>query len=148
MWNLLRPGIEPVSPALAGKFSSTAPRGVLVPYFYLLFLLWIKILHSTYYTFLLTLTSRNQDRKGNKGKRIKPHFCWAGSLPSPLPTMPLTPTPEKSILYQSNPTLKQCSGVTRAGTGEQEREARIYTGGWDHFMNTLPGYHFQTQKWS
>ena len=60
MWNLLRPRIEPVSPALAGKFLSTAPPGessvqfssvqfnqwVLVPCFYLLFLLWIKILHQ------------------------------------------------------------------------------------------------------
>ena len=27
MWNLLRPGIEPVSPALAGGFSTTGPRG-------------------------------------------------------------------------------------------------------------------------
>ena len=27
MWNLPRPGIEPVSPALAGRFSPTAPPG-------------------------------------------------------------------------------------------------------------------------
>ena len=27
MWDLLRPGIEPVSPALAGRFSTTAPPG-------------------------------------------------------------------------------------------------------------------------
>ena len=27
MWDLPRPGIEPVSPALAGKFSTTAPPG-------------------------------------------------------------------------------------------------------------------------
>ena len=27
MWNLPRPGLEPVSPALAGKFSTTAPPG-------------------------------------------------------------------------------------------------------------------------
>ena len=86
-----------MSPALAGKFSSTAPRGVLVPYFYLLFLLWIKILHSTYYTFLLTLTSRNQDRRGNEGKRIKPHFCCAGSLPYPLSPL-LPPTSQQQLL--------------------------------------------------
>ena len=27
MWDLLRPGLEPVSPALAGGFSTTAPPG-------------------------------------------------------------------------------------------------------------------------
>ena len=27
MWNLLGPGIEPVSPALAGRFSTTGPPG-------------------------------------------------------------------------------------------------------------------------
>ena len=27
MWDLLRPGLEPVSPALAGRFSTTAPPG-------------------------------------------------------------------------------------------------------------------------
>ena len=32
MWDLPRPGLEPVSPALAGRFSTTAPPGK--PYFY------------------------------------------------------------------------------------------------------------------
>ena len=32
MWDLPRPGPEPVSPALAGRFSTTAPPGK--PYFY------------------------------------------------------------------------------------------------------------------
>ena len=27
MWNLPRPGLEPVSPALAGRFSTTVPPG-------------------------------------------------------------------------------------------------------------------------
>ena len=27
MWDLPRPGLEPVSPALAGRFSTTAPQG-------------------------------------------------------------------------------------------------------------------------
>ena len=31
MWHLPRPGLEPVSPALAGRFSTTAPPGK--PYF-------------------------------------------------------------------------------------------------------------------
>ena len=32
MWDLPRPGLEPVSPALAGRFSTTAPPGK--PWFY------------------------------------------------------------------------------------------------------------------
>ena len=35
MWDLPRPGLEPVSPALAGRFSTTAPPGK--PYFIFLF---------------------------------------------------------------------------------------------------------------
>ena len=33
MWDLPRPGLEPVSPALAGRFSTTAPPGKPNPYF-------------------------------------------------------------------------------------------------------------------
>ena len=35
MWNLPRPGLEPVSPVLAGRLSTTAPPGK--PPFFLLF---------------------------------------------------------------------------------------------------------------
>ena len=38
MWNLLTPGIEPLSPALAGRFSTTGPPGKSVKYFLLLVL--------------------------------------------------------------------------------------------------------------
>ena len=33
MWDLPRPGLEPVSPALAGRFSTTAPPGKPKPTF-------------------------------------------------------------------------------------------------------------------
>ena len=33
MWDLPRPGLEPVSPALAGRFSTTVPPGKPYPYF-------------------------------------------------------------------------------------------------------------------
>ena len=113
-------------------------REVLVLYFHLLFLPWIKILHSTYYTFLSSVTSRNRDSTWNGGKRIKPHFCCAGSLPHPL-------SPPNNSFSQSNPTPKGCPGVMGARTGEQEREPGIYTGGvksihehtaWVSFPNT------------
>ena len=36
MWDLPSPGLEPVSPALAGRFSTTAPRGKpLISFFYM-----------------------------------------------------------------------------------------------------------------
>ena len=38
MWDLPRPGLEPVSPALAGRFATTAPPGQ-PPYIFLLFFL-------------------------------------------------------------------------------------------------------------
>ena len=44
MWDLPRPGLEPVSPALAGRFSTTAPSG--------------KPL--SFYSFLIKLTPSNQ----------------------------------------------------------------------------------------
>ena len=38
MWDLPRPGLEPVFPALAGRFSTTAPPGKPSHIFYLLFI--------------------------------------------------------------------------------------------------------------
>ena len=35
MWDLPRPGLEPVTPALAGRFSTTAPPGKPSPDFYI-----------------------------------------------------------------------------------------------------------------
>ena len=39
MWDLPRPGLEPVSPALAGRFSTTAPPGKPQSYYFLFFTL-------------------------------------------------------------------------------------------------------------
>ena len=36
MWDLPRPGLEPASPALAGRFSTTAPPGKPTPNFFIL----------------------------------------------------------------------------------------------------------------
>ena len=47
MWDLPRPGLEPVSPALAGRFSTTAPPGKpnnFIIIYVLLF--WIKLAYS------------------------------------------------------------------------------------------------------
>ena len=38
MWDLPRPGLEPVSPALAGRFATTVPLGKTLFYFFVLFL--------------------------------------------------------------------------------------------------------------
>ena len=37
-WDLPRPGLEPVSPALAGRFSTTAPPGKPLIFFFFFFL--------------------------------------------------------------------------------------------------------------
>ena len=48
MWDLPRPGIEPVSPALAGRFSTTAPPGK--PRFSLFFkIFWLHHSHAGSY---------------------------------------------------------------------------------------------------
>ena len=49
MWHLPRPGLEPVSPALAGRFSTTAPPGkpnqlLFLPYRIFLTVIWPLIL--------------------------------------------------------------------------------------------------------
>ena len=40
MWDLPRPGLEPVSPALAGRLSTTAPPGKPCPHFFSFFFLY------------------------------------------------------------------------------------------------------------
>ena len=42
MWDLPRPGLEPVSPALAGRFSTTAPPGKPFPVFFSTFQILCK----------------------------------------------------------------------------------------------------------
>ena len=42
VWDLPRPGLEPVSPALAGRFSTTTPPGKPQFYFYLMNYSWNK----------------------------------------------------------------------------------------------------------
>ena len=52
MWDLPRPGLEPVSPALAGRFSTTAPPGK--PYSLFIYLISIlslqgfEVIHKKY----------------------------------------------------------------------------------------------------
>ena len=46
-WDLPRPGLEPVSPALAGRFSTTAPPGK--PSSYILMLLLFRVLCLCYW---------------------------------------------------------------------------------------------------
>ena len=50
MWDLPRPGLEPVSPALAGRFSTTAPPGK--PHDN--FLIWKQSLHQSHQDLLVS----------------------------------------------------------------------------------------------
>ena len=43
MWDLPRPGLEPVSPALAGRFSTTAPPGKPVPVVFGVCPQWVRL---------------------------------------------------------------------------------------------------------
>ena len=59
MWDLPRPGLEPVSPALAGRFSTTVPPGKpTVFYFNLLYFILLYLLLS----FLPFILSHVEDR--------------------------------------------------------------------------------------
>ena len=106
-------------------------------YFYLLFLPWIRTLCSTYYTLLLTLTFRNQDSRGNYGKRIKPHFCWVGSLPHP-PQQPLSIKPST----KGGPRVMGWDRLAGKEAWDIHGCSRITS--WTHYTR----YHLQTQKWS
>ena len=56
MWDLPRPGLEPVSPALAGRFSTTAPPGVpsdFILFYIHMYLFFFKFFsHLGYYRIL------------------------------------------------------------------------------------------------
>ena len=59
MWDLPRPGLEPVSPALAGRLSTTAPPGkppIHIFYIYLMEMVSGKLVLSYINVFFLSLT--------------------------------------------------------------------------------------------
>ena len=102
--------------------------------FLLLFLPWIRILCRNYYIFLLTLTSRNWDSRGNEGKRIETHFCWVGSLPCPFTQQPLS--------IQGGFLEWQGLGqVRREETWEVHRQSEI--GSWTHCPSTTSKHRYE-----
>ena len=48
MWDLSRPGLEPMSPALAGIFLTTAPLGKSLNIFYYAYLLFVNLWYSNF----------------------------------------------------------------------------------------------------
>ena len=58
MWDLPGPGLEPMSPALAGGFLTTAPRGKSWPAFFLL------------------LTVKLRGKKETEGRTVKHNGTW------------------------------------------------------------------------
>ena len=66
MWDLPRPGFEPMSPALAGRFSTTAPPGK--PY--IRFLLW-PLNSKNRLNILLVLKKCTQNSKGRKSHQLQ-----------------------------------------------------------------------------
>ena len=53
MWDLPRPGLEPVSPALAGRFPTTAPPGKPLNTFFIYYFYFLNLF--IYYLFLAVL---------------------------------------------------------------------------------------------
>ena len=78
IWDLPRPGLEPLSPALAGRFSTTAPPGK--PLDYLLNCLWCC--HVSFYTTvsssflspLYRVRIKDHGRSSFSGLAHKEHF--------------------------------------------------------------------------
>ena len=64
MWDLPRPGLEPVSPALAGRLSTTAPPGK--PPF-IVDVIYFKLLLLVINNNLLTMI-KNSKRRKNRGR--------------------------------------------------------------------------------
>ena len=55
MWDLPGPGLEPVSPALAGGFPTTAPPGKSLEGYFLKTISLVLQLNSDYFLFLFSL---------------------------------------------------------------------------------------------
>ena len=95
MWDLPRPGLEPVSPALAGGFSTTAPPGKPLAGF-----LREKFLNLLPEEVSLA-ASLLRVKRGRKAEDLDipcAHFC---SVPSPYvsPAFPLLAVPKSVQLY-------------------------------------------------
>ena len=76
MWDLPRPGLEPMSPALAGRFSTTAPPGKPLNLFF-------KIFIGVYLVYNAVLVSAVQQSESAIRIHISPLF-WI-SFPSRSP---------------------------------------------------------------
>ena len=62
MWDLPRPGLEPVSPALAGRFSTTAPPGKPRKsefFVFLSFVFFLSEVYEKFHVFLLNSVALN-----------------------------------------------------------------------------------------
>ena len=81
MWDLPRPGLEPVSPALAGRFSTTAPPGKLLNNTFVLYNNLIK--RKTYFGFnLLYINNSCGDFPGGPVvKNLPSNAGDTGSIP-------------------------------------------------------------------
>ena len=83
MWDSPRPGLEPVSPALAGGFLTSAPPGK--PKFSQVFyvqtkvcICWTKIVHLTVHTFSLSwiLNTDKSSKWSHEGQDEELKFCF------------------------------------------------------------------------
>ena len=70
MWDPPRPGLEPVSPALAGRFSTTAPPGK--PYVVVFARSWEHVSSgSSYYTVLILPLYHDTEKYSDESTKLK-----------------------------------------------------------------------------
>ena len=98
MWDLPRPGLEPVSPALAGRFSTTAPRGK--PLMWTIFKVFTEFVTTLLLFYVLVfwpwgmwdLSSLTRDQRGPQKVKCQPLDLQGSpstqSLPSALVSSP------------------------------------------------------------
>ena len=78
MWDLPRPGLEPVSPALAGRFSTTAPPGKPHIFLYTTFLSSFNFYFNQRYIYMYIVKQLKEFQKAYKDKQKSLYlfFCY------------------------------------------------------------------------
>ena len=78
MWDLPRPGLEPVSPALAGRFSTTAPPGKPHIFLYTIFLSSFNFYFNQRYIYMYIVKQLKEFQKAYKDKQKSLYlfFCY------------------------------------------------------------------------
>ena len=89
MWDLPRPGLEPVSPALAGRFSTTVPPGKPSSAHFKKFFLFFLTSLLEYNCFTMVCYFLLYNKVNQLYVYVYPHISFLLHLPPTLPIPPL-----------------------------------------------------------